>query len=206
MCAQSTAQSPEHPWLPALRANSARAEASPWDPSLCGAVQWALKGSQCQPSSQSGSTECRKDRECAISLQGVTVTVPGQSKAQCLPWERPSSRALHSSLLWEQEEIINSHVSGNVCFLASLFSLQGRKRCSPAHSQHLPSQNLFYMQGLEHWVRDQGRIKATVPILQRAPPAGEALPARDIESGGRGNTKAAMRNTSNPTNFTQACL
>lgn len=146
---------------------------------------------------------------CPSSFQGVKVTVPGQCKAQCLLWERPSSRALHSSLLWDQEEIINSHVSGNVCFLASLFSLQGRKCYSLAHSLHLPSQNLFYMQGLEHWVRDQGKIKS-----HRARPATcsstlqQERPSQtwDIESRGRGNTKAVIRNTSNPTNFRQACL
>lgn len=114
---------------------------------------------------------------CPSSFQGVETAVPGQCKAQCLLWERPSSRALHSSLLWDQEEIINSHVSGNVCFLASLFSLQGRKCYSLAHSLHLPSQTLFHMQGLEHWVRDQGKIKshrASPATLLIHPSAGEA--------------------------------
>lgn len=174
--------------------------------SLCGAVQWALRGPQFQPSSQTGSTESRGN-VCPSSFQGVSAS----PWAQCLPWGWPSSRALHSSLLWDLEEIINSHVSGIVCFLASLFSLQGRKCYSFAHSLHLPSQNLFYMQGLEHWVRDQGKIKS-----HRAPPTTATFSStlqqerpsqtRGIESRGRGHTKAVIRNASNPTNFTQACL
>lgn len=139
-----------------------RAEASPWGlPPSVGLCNGHLKA----PSSNQAAKLAAQSVEwtgnvCPSSLQGGKVTVPGQCKAQCLLCERPSSRALHSSLLWDQEEIINSHVSGNVCFLASLFSLQGRKCCSLVHSQHLPSQNLFYMQGLEHWVRDQGKIKS----------------------------------------------
>lgn len=52
------------------------------------------------------------------------------------------------------------HISINVCFLASLFSLQGRKCYCLAYSPQLPSQYLFYMQGLKYWVKDQGKIKS----------------------------------------------
>lgn len=81
VCTQSTAQAlsraqntpgslpSDPPTVPGLRHH-------PGGPSLCGAVQWALKGSQVQPGSQSGSTECGVARECAILFAGSQSDSP----------------------------------------------------------------------------------------------------------------------------------
>lgn len=51
--------------------------------SLCESVHWVLKDSHFQPSSQTGSTECRADREC------VPILLPGGESDS--PWTVQSS-------------------------------------------------------------------------------------------------------------------
>lgn len=176
--------------------------------SLCEAVQWGLKGSHFQPSSKSSSTECRVDREC------VPILFPGSGSGS--PWTklRACSGRGPAAELSTAPFSGTRKKSSTPTFQAMFASLPAcslfREGNATALLTHCTSllQIYFICRAWSTGLEIRGRSKGTVPVLQLAPPPSirRGLSDRDIESRGRGNTEAVIRNTSNPTNFTQACL
>lgn len=148
--------------------------------SLCGAVQWALRGPQFQPSSQTGRTESRGN-VCPSSFQGVSAS----------PW------AVQSSVLalggGPAAELSTAPFSGTwkksstPTFQALFASLPAcslfREGNATALLTHCTSllKICFICRAWSTGLEIRGRSKATVPLLQlqlSPPPSSRRGPLR----------------------------